>query len=279
MQDEIVERTARLTERAIAEAAPAFVAWPETALPDVVSRQTRWTTRVTQLVGRSGTTVVTGGVELDPSTLGASRRYNAAFAFTPEHSGEVEVVHRKQKLVPVIEQVPNDGMNLSRTRFGGFTPGREVEVSTAAIGRYGTLLCYELTFPGMARELRRKGADVLVTLSNDAWFRRTAASHQHFAHAILRAVENRVTVVRAANTGVSGIVDPLGRVVTETRPFEATYATGRVQHVQRAPLAAHIGGLVGPFATVLLLGLLVAPVRQRRVVRINHPAPIAAAEG
>ena len=66
------------------------------------------------------------------------------------------------------------------------------------------------------------GQNGLVTLSNDAWFGRTAAPNQHFAHATLRAVENRVTVVRAANTGVSGIVDPLGRVVTRTEPFMET---------------------------------------------------------
>lgn len=104
-----------------------------------------------------------------------------------------------------------------------------------------------------------------MTLSNDAWFGRTTAPHQHFAHATLRAVENRVTVVRAANTGVSGIVDPLGRVVTRTEPFVETYVAGRVQHSAVVPLAVRIGGMVGPVALGLLL-ILLFPVRILRAI-------------
>ena len=104
-----------------------------------------------------------------------------------------------------------------------------------------------------------------MTLSNDAWFGRTAAPHQHFAHATLRAVENRVTVIRAANTGVSGIVDPLGRIVTRTEPFVEAYAAGRVQRAGAVPLAVHIGGMVGPVLLGLLL-ILLLPVHIQRAL-------------
>jgi apolipoprotein N-acyltransferase len=180
------------------------------------------------------------------------------------------VVHRKQKLIPMIEWVPGAALDLTRTGFGGFTPGHIIQTADSPIGRYGTLLCYELTFADMSRTLRRAGAEVLVTLSNDAWFGPTAAPHQHFAHAVLRAVENRVTVIRAANTGVSGIVDPLGRVVTKTEPFVETYAVGRVQRSSVVPLAVHIGGFVGPMALgslVILLLLVRVPRTTGRLYR------------
>jgi apolipoprotein N-acyltransferase len=258
-QDEIVERTARLTERAIDEVRPEFIAWPETALPDAIRMHPRWAARITQMAMRSGSTVLTGGVDMASSGDGSSWRYNAAFEFSPTTRAEAVVVHHKQKLIPMIEWVPGS-LDLSRTGFGGFTPGRTVQVATSTIGRYGTLLCYELTFADMARTLRRNGAEVLVALSNDAWFGRTSAPHQHFAHAALRAVENRISVIRAANTGVSGIVDPLGRVVTRTDPFVETYATGQVLRSSVVPLAVHLGGLVGPISLGLLL-LLLLPLR------------------
>ena len=259
-QDAIVERTVRLAEQAIAEAHPGFIAWPETALPDAIRSHPGWAARVTQLARRSRSTVLTGGVDLEWSADGPPRRYNAALAFHPIAGTGVPIVHRKQKLIPMVEWVPAGALDLSRTGFGGFTPGQATHVADSAMGRYGTLLCYELTFADMSRTLRRAGAEVLVTLSNDAWFGRTAAPHQHFAHATLRAVENRVTVVRAANTGVSGIVDPLGRVVTRTEPFVETYAAGRVQRSGVVPLAVRIGGVVGPLSLGLLV-ILLLPVR------------------
>ena len=265
-QDAIVERTVRLAEQAIADAHPEFIAWPETALPDALRSHPGWAARVTQLARRSRSTILTGGVDLESSVEGPPRRYNAAFAFHATAGATVPVVHRKQKLIPMIEWVPGGALDLSRTGFGGFTPGRATHVADSPIGRYGTLLCYELTFADMSRTLRRSGAEVLVTLSNDAWFGRTAAPYQHFAHATLRAVENRVTVVRAANTGVSGIVDPLGRVLTRTEPFVATYASGQIQRSGVVPLAVHIGGMVGPVALGLLV-ILLLPVRIPRAIR------------
>ncbi len=264
-EDAIVERTAILTERAVADVAPALVVWPETALPGPIRRHPRWTARVTQLAWRSRSMVLTGGVDLVEAPDVPHRRYNAVLAFDPTSSASVPVVHRKQKLIPLIEWEPNVGsLDLSRTGFGGFTPGHSVHVAESPIGTFGTLLCYELTFADMARSLRRAGAEVLVTMSNDAWFGRTAAPYQHFAHATLRAVENRVTVIRAANTGISGIVDPHGRVVTRTAPFVETYATGEVQRAAAIPLAAYLAGGVGPLSLCLLIILLV-PGRKLRL--------------
>jgi apolipoprotein N-acyltransferase len=172
----------------------------------------------------------------------------------------------------MVEQELRATPDLTRTGFGGFTPGGSVSLADGPNGWYGVLLCYELTFPDLAREARKAGADVIMTLSNDAWFGATSAPYQHFAHATLRAVENRVTVVRAANTGISGIVDPRGLVVTRTDPFVETWAVGRIERSATVPLAVHIGPLAGPGSLALLLVLIA--LTSRHPVR---PAPSSSA--
>jgi apolipoprotein N-acyltransferase len=143
-------------------------------------------------------------------------------------------------------------------------PGRGLATTDGPLGRYGALICYELVFPSLPRALRRAGADVLVVLSNDAWLGASAGPSQHFAHAVLRAVENRMTVVRSANSGISGIVDPLGRVVVRTDVLEEARAAGPVLRAGVVPPAVGLGGLGGPAALMLLVGMLLTPAGRRR---------------
>jgi apolipoprotein N-acyltransferase len=273
-QDAVVERTAALTERALEERRPDLVAWPETALPDALQRHPAWEARIVRLASRWTSTILTGAVDA-PAAGDGARSYNAAFAYSGPSAGggDARPVYRKRQLVPMVERELRATPDLTRTGFGGFTPGRSVSLAAGPSGWYGVLLCYELTFPDLAREARKAGADMIVTLSNDAWFGATSAPYQHFAHATLRAVENRVTVVRAANTGISGVIDPRGRTVVHTQPFVETWAVGRIERSHVIPLAVHLGPLAGPGSLALLFGLLVATARGRRV----RPAPSSSA--
>jgi apolipoprotein N-acyltransferase len=113
-------------------------------------------------------------------------------------------------------------------------------VFDSAIGRYGVLICYESAYEQLARKYRKQGAEFIVNMSNDAWFGGTTAPFQHEAHVVIRAIENRVGIVRAANNGISEFVDPLGRRRHSTEFGMATLYT-------------NLGDWVGPLS---LLGAL-----------------------
>src|SRR4030066_2209986 len=92
-------------------------------------------------------------------------------------------------------------------------------------GRFGVVICYEIIFPELVREFVKKDANFKGTITNDAWFGKSSAPYQHFSMAVFRAVENRVPIVRAANTGISGSIDSYGRIKKTTDIFVETYIT------------------------------------------------------
>jgi len=101
-----------------------------------------------------------------------------------------------------------------------FSPGEAPRTGLVDGRRIGAFICYEAIFPDLVRQFTREGADLLVNVTNDAWYGRTSAPHQHLAMAAFRAVENGKYLVRAANTGISAVVDPRGRVLESTPLFE-----------------------------------------------------------
>ena len=127
----------------------------------------------------------------------------------------------------------------------------------------GVLICFEILFPSIAREFVKNGADILTTITNDAWFGQTSAPGQHFAVAVLRAVENRRSVVRAANTGISGFIDPLGRVMEETGLFEKAAITKPVPVLEEISFYTRHGELLVMAALVaIFLGFMVKGINK-----------------
>jgi apolipoprotein N-acyltransferase len=103
--------------------------------------------------------------------------------------------------------------------IGDFGRGTEATVMETAGNRAGVSICYELIFPDLIRQAVKNGANFLVNITNDAWFGKSAASYQHMSMGALRAVENRVPLVRAANTGISGTIEATGKIKDETKLF------------------------------------------------------------
>ena len=143
-------------------------------------------------------------------------------------------------------------------QVGDFQPGRPGYTILWKADRVGVQICYEIIFPNLSRQMVRNGATVLVNITNDAWFGRTSAPFQHFSMAVFRAVENRRSLARAANTGISGFVDPAGRVLASTALLKEAAVTRSIPLLKEKTVYTSIGDLFarGCMAVVILAALL-----------------------
>ncbi|MBI5561369.1 MAG: apolipoprotein N-acyltransferase [Deltaproteobacteria bacterium] len=226
-----------LTARAASEGA-RLVVWPETAAPFILGEDAVESPRVMAAARENGIYVLTGSPGY---TYNSENRqvsfYNSAWLINPlgEPSGRYDKVH----LVPFGEYVPmRRFLPFVKKLTGGagdFSAAEAPEPIRSELGGLGMLICYEAIFPEIAASEVRAGAELLVNITNDAWFGFTSAPYQHFGMSIMRAVENKSFLVRSANTGISAIVDPAGRVVGRTRLFEKTFLAGGVR-MRRGPM-------------------------------------------
>lgn len=204
---------------------PDLVVWPETAVPFYLFDDTALTDRVVEGVREIGAHFVIGSPAYEVSGTGADY-FNSAYLVTPDGrpAGRYDKVH----LVPFGEYVPlQKWLPFIRklvVQAGDFKTGEKGEtlaVEGAGLGDLGlgVLICYEIIFPDLSRAAAANGAGLLVNVTNDAWYGRSSAPYQHFSMAVFRAVENKRALIRAANTGVSGFIDPVGRIEGSTPLF------------------------------------------------------------
>jgi apolipoprotein N-acyltransferase len=228
-QGETVETYADLTERAAGDGRPDLIIWPETATPFFFQDSSFFRSRILDLARKTGAPLLFGS----PAFERQGREiyyFNSAFLISPEKKtlGRYDKIH----LVPFGEYAPLSGI-LGFTRdiigaMGDFHSGGEVKSLAIPQGKFGVLICYEAIFPDLTRRFVHKGAQFLVNITNDAWFGRTAAPFQHISMARLRAIENRVPIARAANTGISGFIDPAGRLIQSSELFTKTTLSGTI---------------------------------------------------
>lgn len=252
-RDRIVGMLSSATRAAVAAHDPRLVVWPEVALPGYLDEHPEWRDTLAAL-GRAGhTPILFGVVDVQwnsPPIAGRDLDYdyfNAALL--TDSLGRVGAYPptRKQYLVPVVERVPflNPRWFGALKYFGGYGRGQGAVVYREPWGAFGVLICYESIFPSQARALRRGGADVLLNITNDAWFGRSTAPWQHEAHMRLRAIETRAAVVRSANTGISSYIDPRGREHGATELFVPAVRTYRVQTSDASTLFLAWGDWIG----------------------------------
>jgi apolipoprotein N-acyltransferase len=212
----IYSRLTELTRQAQADPDVELIIWPETALPDDVRNSVPSYALVWGLV-TNGPPILAGSLDAAEGDDGRPLYYNSAFLF--DEQGRIAGEYAKRHLVILGEFVPFErwipsgwaralGLPLS------ITPGQTGAVFRVGRGRVplAPLICFEDILPDLARADVRAGARMLVNVTNDAWFDEVMAPNQHLRNAVLRAVENRVPLVRAANTGISCVVAPSGRV-------------------------------------------------------------------
>ena len=261
----ILDNYLALTVTAIEEGARLIV-WPEAATPFAFESDSAGAAPIRRLARDArvhlliGTTHITFDDEL--------RYYNAAVMVDAD--GDVAGVYRKQHLVPFGEYVP-----LRRALFfvsplvetvGDFSAGPGPETLSMEGQPVGTAICYEIIYPGLVRASVAQGSRLLTTVTNDAWYGRTAAPHQHFQQATMRAIEQGRFLVRAANTGISGAVDPYGRVIARTPLFERHVTTVDVRLLDQRTLYSVTGDLLAYACVTISVVALVFVARRRR----NH---------
>ena len=144
-----------------------------------------------------------------------------------------------------------------------FTPGTEATTGVVDGHRVGGFICYEAIFPSLVRRFAAGGAELLVNITNDAWYGTTSAPYQHLAMAAFRAVENRRYLVRAANTGITAVVDPRGRVLEPTRLFDTTVLVREVPLVAESTFYTRHGDVFARTCAALALALVAATWRRR----------------
>lgn len=247
------------------------VVMPEVTI-SAFPRSTSWagvTARVQGYAREVGAPVLFGSLGFADDGEGGYVPFNSAFVMEPQ--GLTDYQYDKRFLVPVVERAPLVPASwLRKLRyFGQFGVGQGWPIADIEGTGFGPLVCYESTYPEGARQLRLAGADVLVNITNDAWYgrepwyARTTALWQHPAHMVMRAIENRVGVARAANTGISLFVDPVGHVYGATRLFEADVRIGTVRTSDMLTFYTRFGDLVGNGAALAALLLVVAALRFR----------------
>jgi len=186
--------------------------------------------------------------------------YNAAFMVQPD--GRTAAVYRKVHLVPFGEYVPLQSLlffvGSIVESVSDFTPGEAIVPLPLDGVTISTAICYEIVYPGLVRQAVRQGSQLLTTITNDAWYGNSSAPHQHFLQASMRAIEQGRYLARAANTGISGIVDPYGRVLSRTGLFETTVVTGEVRLLSGLTVYGRIGDLFAYLCAALTFAAALA---------------------
>jgi apolipoprotein N-acyltransferase len=214
--------------RAVAGEDPDLVVWPETAAPSYLLHEPEYFLRVAEAASAAGAPILTGFPDYAdaPGTPRGIRTYNSVLLVTP--GGAIEGKYDKIHLVPFGEVIPFETVfpALERVDFGeaDFTPGEERLVFELpdADTRFSTLICFESIFPRLVREFVDGGAAFLVNVTNDVWYGRSSMPFQHASMAVMRSIENRRSLARSANSGVSLFVDPYGRILAKTEIFTRT---------------------------------------------------------
>lgn len=240
-QESTIDHYEQLTTTAVREGAE-LVVWPETAAPFYFQEEGELRDRILGLARRLGVWILVGSPAFSYEGR-LLRLHNRVYLVTPE--GSAEQFYDKMELVPFGEYVPLKSLFFFVDKVvegvGDFRPGTRPVVFHTSRGNFGPLICYEGIFPDLTRRFVAGGADFLVNITNDAWFGRTSAPYQHLAMATLRAVENRVPLVRVANTGFSAMVDDDGTIRWRTGLFESDWRVDTVSWVGISTFYARYG--------------------------------------
>lgn len=221
-----------------------YIVWPETAMPPQVldSIDAGQAIQSTLASFPHDAYLLSGALRIEASADGKRSYFNSLLVLDDAQEGLA--IYDKSHLVPFGEYIPLQRFIPLQpvVKFNGFVAGDGSQTIMMPSGQGITpLICYEVIFPGMAKGGQQR-ADMIVNITNDAWYGLSAGPHQHFMQTIVRAVEFGLPVIRAANTGISGIIDPYGRVLARTDLFQKSALTNPLpQKTDNKTLYARVG--------------------------------------
>ena len=260
-RDPILAQHLQLSREALGFGAK-LVMWPESSTPFYFDVDAALAAPFRRLAAQSHTPFLIGTDEIERGRSG-DRIFNSAVLLGAD--GRTHGYYRKMMLVPFGEYVP-----LKRALFfvgplveavSDFSPGSEPRVFDVGDGhRVSVAICYESVYPWIDRAFVERGSELLATITNDAWFGRSSAAYQHFDQGIVRAVEEGRYVVRAANTGISGAVDPYGRVLAATPLFEPAAIAVDVRLLDGRTFYSRFGDLIVWLSLMVSGGIVVGPL-------------------
>ncbi len=271
----ILDRYAQLTKDVALEK-PAIIIWPEASSPGFWGEpQDAWILETIFSLAKEARIPLLFGTVVKEK----GQYFNSALLINEE--GKLSGRYDKLHLVPFGEYVPLKHIFkflATIVPIGDFTAGKEfttfslnairdthpsATLRASNAQRFGVLICFEDTIPELSRNFVRKGADLLVNITNDAWFKKTSAPYQHLSASVFRAIENRVALVRAANTGVSCVIDPQGKIIArvlqgQKDTFVPGIMTANIHLRQRNSLYCTIGDsfVFGCLALVGFCGII-----------------------
>ncbi len=267
MAGPILQRYVEMSREAIGRNAQ-FILWPESSTPrpyeesvasgDAIRRLAR-EAHVTLLVG-SDQVQAFGPVDQAKPQV---HYFNAAYLIQP--TGAVGAIYRKIHLVPFGEYVP-----FKRILFfvgplveavSDFTPGSEPVLLPVEGHQASTAICYEVIFASLMRDFVEHGSELLTTITNDAWYGWSSAAYQHWQQASMRSIEEGRYMARAANTGISGFVDPYGRVLQKSEMFQSAVLAEDLRFITWRTIYSRIGDAAGWLSVAFTIAALAASRR------------------
>jgi apolipoprotein N-acyltransferase len=275
IRDEALETYINMTDRAVASGAE-LVVWPETAMPFYFQAEEELAGYLRDFAHETGIHLIFGS----PAFMvrqGEIDFYNSAYHIGPD-GGEER--YDKVILVPFGEYVPFSRFLPFLARL---VPG-EGEFATGGLqkpfhtpSKAGTLICFEVTFPHLSRRQVGQGAQILVNITNDGWFGSTWGPYQHLAVSAVRAAENGVPVIRAANTGISAVFDARGRLVTSIGLLERGFITSEISVGGPGTIYTKTGNWIIYLAVVMIFMQSLLNLRNRRkdrwIISMNSDRP------
>jgi apolipoprotein N-acyltransferase len=240
-----------------------YVIWPESSTPFTFGHEPAGEAALRALAREVGVPILFGSDQIVANP--ELHMYNAAFLLSPD--GETSAVYRKIHLVPFGEFFPmQEWLTFAAPlvkRFLPFTPGDSVVMLPIDGQPTSTAICYEVVYPSLIRDAVLQGSQLLTTITNDGWYGNSSAPYQHFEMASMRAIEEGRYLARSANTGISGIVDPYGRIVQSSAIFEQIGLIGEVRLLTGRTLYSRMGDVIAYAAIALTLIAITVGQRAR----------------